>query len=99
MGKYLRFEKMITPKIIQVLFWIGVALSIISGIITMVGGISQMFSPYGSGFTGFFIILWGFAIMILGTIVSRIYCELLIILFKVYESLVSINNKLEQKED
>lgn len=97
MVKYLTFEKMITPKIIQILFWIGVAIAVISGIVTIFGGVAQMFSRFGDGLIGFFVVLWGFAIIILGTIISRIYCELLIILFKMYESLSSINDKLDKQ--
>ena len=35
MGDFLKFRKMITPVIIQILFWIGAAGMVIAGLVTM----------------------------------------------------------------
>lgn len=90
------FDKMITPTIIQVLFWIGVGLSALFGIITIFTGLAQMFSGYGEGFIGFITMIVGLITIGVGVLASRIYCELLIVVFKMHQSLVSINEKLDQ---
>lgn len=89
------FDKMITPTIIKVLFWIGVGISSLFGIITIFTGLAQMFSGYGEGFIGFITMIIGLIVIGVGILASRIYCELLIVVFKMHESLVSINQKLD----
>lgn len=100
--KYLNFDRMITPTIIKILFWVGVGISVLAGIIAIFSGLAQIFSRYGSGMLGFITFIMGFVIMILGTLGARIYCELLIVVFKMHESLHSIDEKLidsNQKDD
>lgn len=85
MNDFLTFRKMITPMIIQVLFWIGAVVSVIAGIIMIIGGAS---SPYGGGAA----VLTGLLLLVLGPLAVRIYCELLIILFRMNETLTEIKN-------
>ena len=44
MEDFLKFRKMFTPVIIQILFWIGVGVSVIAGLVQ----IGTAFSRYGS---------------------------------------------------
>ncbi len=90
MEDFLKFRKMITPAIIQILFWIGVVVSVLSGLVTMVFS----FGRYGGGIATF---LGGLFIMILGPIGVRIYCELLILFFRMNETLTEIKNGLAKK--
>ena len=71
---FIKFRKMITPAIIQVLFWIGVVGSVIAALVTM----ATSFGRYGDGFGGF---LGGLLMLVIGPVIVRIYCELLILLF------------------
>lgn len=77
MNDFLSFRKMITPLFIQVIFWITVIIIVLSGLFTMATGGSQ------GVFTGLIMI-------VLGPLFARIYCELLIILFRIYDELVAI---------
>ncbi|TYR73422.1 DUF4282 domain-containing protein [Rossellomorea vietnamensis] len=90
MNQYINFDKMITPAIIKVIFWAGVGLSVISGLIMMISGAA---SPYGGGF----MVFTGLMTIILGPLFTRIYCELLILLFKMNEALQSIKSNNETK--
>ena len=65
----LTFKTMITPMVIQVFFWIAVALVVISGL--------------GAIFAGKF--LYGLGMILLGPIMVRIYVELIIVIFKINE--------------
>ncbi|MFC4402548.1 DUF4282 domain-containing protein [Gracilibacillus xinjiangensis] len=81
--KFLSFDKMITPTIIKVVFWIGLAITVLTGLGTMIAGFN---SYYGSGFQVF----TGLLTIILGPLVIRIYCELLILMFKMNDALQDI---------
>lgn len=89
MEDYLSFRKMITPLIIQILFWVGVAGSIIFGLVT----IGSSFGRSGGGLQ----FLYGLLIMIIGPVVTRIYCELLILFFRMYDTLNDIKASLAKK--
>ena len=78
MGSFFNFDKMITPTIIKVVFWIGLAVNIIVGLGLLIAG--------GNGGARFF----GFLYLIFAPLLWRIYCELLILFFKMHESLVAI---------
>ena len=73
MKEFLHFDKMITTSIIKFVFWIGAGLSIIAGLIMMIGG----------GVA----VLFGLLTIVFGPLVVRIYCELLIVFFKIHEAL------------
>jgi len=75
MGEYLTFEKMIAPVVIQVIFWIGVVGVVIAGLLTL----------FSSSF------LAGLATIILGPLVIRIYCEILLVFFRILDNLREIN--------
>ncbi len=68
---------MITPVFIKILFWIFAVIVFIFGLYTMVT-------------IAFF---QGLIMMIIGPIAVRIYCELLIVIFKIHEGI----NKLADK--
>ena len=85
-SKFFNFDKMITPAIIKVLFWIGIAVVAIIGLSGIVTG---LFMPYGGGK----VVLTGLLTLVIGPIAVRVYCELLIVIFKMHEALEKIANK------
>jgi hypothetical protein len=85
----LTFKKMITPVIIQALFWIGTGVAVITGLIEIGSGLS---SSYGGGSQ----VLAGLLVLVLGPVFTRIYCELLIVLFRMHETLSQIRNSLSE---
>ena len=87
MNEYLSFRKMITPVAIQIIFWIGISACVILGLISIVGGAS---ATYGGGT----MVLTGILVILLGPIGVRIYCELLIVVFKILDTLGEIKDKL-----
>lgn len=91
MEDYLSFRKMITPLVIKILFWIGVAVCVIAGLIT----VATSFGRYGSGAFGF---LSGLLFIVLGPVVVRIYCELLILFFRMNDTLTEIKQELAKKK-
>ena len=71
------FDRMLTPSIITVVYWL-LLLSV------LVGGIGMMF---GQSFFA------GLGIIVFGAIGVRIWCELLIVLFKIHQNLKAIADK------
>ena len=84
MKSVLTFESMITPKIITFLYWLlllGVA----------VGGIGAMLSFGRVSFASF---STGLLVMAGGALAARIWCELLIVLFKINEHMQTVSRRL-----
>jgi hypothetical protein len=80
---FLTFRRMIVPVIIQAIFWIGVAICVIVGLVTLLN------SDNGGWERSF-----GLVIIVLGPIVVRIYCEFLIVVFRINETLSEIRRDL-----
>jgi len=87
MEDFLKFNKMITPIIIRILFWIGVSICVIGGIIVIVYGASTY---YGGGG----IVFLGLLLLLLGPLAVRVYCEILIVLFSINNTLTDLKNKM-----
>ncbi|MCC5824717.1 MULTISPECIES: DUF4282 domain-containing protein [Alkalimonas] len=77
MNQVLFFDSMLTPKIITFVYWL-----LLLGV--ALSGLGTMFT------TSFFA---GLGILIFGAIGVRIWCELLIVLFKIHENLRKLADK------
>lgn len=74
------FDAMLTPKIITFVYWILLLVALGTGIGTML-----------SGYDGTFFM--GVGIIVGGAVGARIWCELLIVLFKIHENLKKLTDK------
>jgi len=83
--EFISFDKMITPVIIKILFYIGIVICIILGLSELIGGIAA-----GS----ISIIFLGLITIVIGPVLVKVYCELVMVLFKILENLKDINNKM-----
>lgn len=81
MGDFLSFRKMIAPTIIQIIFWVGVIACVVFGLAVLAGGDSLQ------GLTPVSPTVMGLLIIILGPIAVRVYCEILMVWFRIYESI------------
>jgi len=78
------FDKMLTPKIITFVYWI-----LLLGVVA--GGLVSIFAgPGGFSISSFFM---GIVYVIGGAVAVRIWCELLIVAFKINEALQEIRHK------
>lgn len=80
---FLNFEQMITPKIITVLYWLGIISVLLAGITAIITGTTLT----GSITSG---LLSGVCTIIFGVIGIRIFCELIILSFNIYAKLREI---------
>jgi hypothetical protein len=75
MGEYLSFKKLITPVLIQLLFWIAVFGNTLSAL-------------FDSG--GFWA---GLLQLVIGPILIRVFCEGLIVIFEINNTLTEIRDR------
>ncbi len=77
MKDILYFDNMLTPKIITFIYWILVIAVVLSGLRAVFNGE----------------ILTGFGLIVGGSIAVRVWCELMIVFFKMNEALQDIRKK------
>ena len=87
MKEVLFFNTMLTPKLITVIYWLLLVLVLISGIGTMFSGF---------GFTSF---IFGLLVIVFGALAVRIWCELLIVIFKINENTRRMAQNADAKGD
>jgi Domain of unknown function (DUF4282) len=71
------FDKMLTPQLITLIYWILLVGSLLGGIVAM----------FTQSFIG------GVLTIVFGALFSRIWCELLIVLFKMNDALQAIKDR------
>jgi len=84
LGDYLAFRRMITPAIIVVIFWIGVAICVVAGLAALFSSLAYR-SVLG--------VLMALMYLVVGPIMVRVYAELLILLFKIFDTLQEIRDQ------
>jgi hypothetical protein len=94
-GEILAFRKMVGPLIVMVLFWILVAGSCLMGLFQIYIGVRLMSL---SAMGGLLTLFGGLLSIPLGILAARLYCELMIVLFRIYERLVEVKAILEKRD-
>lgn len=87
---FLSFNKMITPSIITVIYYILLTAVILGGLFTIFAGLGAPFGGGGMAFTGILVLF-------LGPVLVRVYCEILIVLFKIHGRLASVDETLKRE--
>ncbi|MDE2822666.1 MAG: DUF4282 domain-containing protein, partial [Chloroflexota bacterium] len=82
MNDFLTFRRWITPFIVQVLFWLGTLAAIAMGLTMLIRGDEGLVRGMG------------FAILVLGPLVLRIYSEMVLVAFRVNDRLIDVNRTL-----
>lgn len=82
---FLSFRTMITLTIMQILYGVGAALITLFGLISMFRSNSE----YGSCLPGGFFV--GLLIIIIGNVLFRVWCEIIIVLFRINKTLTNID--------
>ena len=84
MKDVLFFDAMLTPKIITFIYWLLLLGAVIFGVSSMLGGYDGI--TFGK-------LLKGLVIILGGALGARIYCELMIVLFKIHENIKKLADK------
>jgi hypothetical protein len=91
-GDFLAFRTMITPVVIQILFWIYVGLFILAGLYWIFIGLMAL--RYSALLAVVYAAL-GLFTMLIGPVVVRVFCELIILQFRNNELLADIKHNTE----
>lgn len=81
MQDLLGFDKMVTPIIIRILYFLGLLAVLVMTVVSLFQGN----------------ILPAIGILVFGAIMVRVYSELLILLFRIHDNLVSINQQMKDR--
>jgi hypothetical protein len=92
MKDFLLFRRMVTPYIIMIIFWLAIVGLIIGLVIATIGALSV---NNNSSDIVLICVMWPIGLP-LGILMIRIYCELLILFFRMNETLTDIKNALSR---
>jgi hypothetical protein len=104
MGDFLRFRRMLTPLLIEILFWVGLVACEIGGVLLLVGlrrvpvakdAANEVLRNLGGSGVG--TMAAAVALMIFGPVAVRLFCESLILMFRINETLTDIKNIWESR--
>lgn len=85
---FLRFRKLITPLVIEVIFWLLTVGLLGLGVISIVGADTD----YPGGTAG---LVWGILMILLGPVFARIGCELVLVQFGIHRTLRGIRDVMQ----
>jgi hypothetical protein len=97
--KFLKFDELITESVIKIIYLLGALVITLIGlfivvapsfILPMIMGKNAGYALYG--------IVFGVIVILFGNLFWRIACEAFIVIFKIHDSVVSIDNKLKKQE-
>lgn len=95
---YLVFRRMVTPAIITVVFYLGAGLILLSGLVYGIISLIALFGSRGTALVG----LLGLLVAALSTIICvvmwRVFCEVLISIFRILDNVREINLQLKTKD-
>ncbi len=92
MRDFWAFRSMVTPIIIQVIFWIGAVVTVVAGAVMIIYGATN----YEMGMGRY---IWqGGLLLFLGPLAVRVYCEILIVFFRINETLTEIKHAVEERQ-
>ena len=93
---FFTFRRMVTPIIIQIVFWVGVVGVLISGAVMFFGGLIGGISDGDVG-TIFASLLGAPIVTVFGLLLVRLYTELLIVIFRINDVLHDIHDLLKDR--
>ncbi len=92
MKEFFEFKKLITPTVIKVVFVVGVVLSFLMGALDVKAGMNAI------DFGGSALIFSGILKIFFGPVIVRVWCEIIVVLFKINDNLSDIKKGLKKDE-
>jgi hypothetical protein len=90
MSEFIAFKKFITPPFIMIIYIIGALVITIGSIVVMAAGYTVPGQASTSGAAG---VVVGLVLLIFGNLFWRIFCEYMIVQFRIYDELVMLNHR------
>lgn len=106
---FLNFEEFITARVVKIIYIVGLVLiplvTIGGGLVVALGGLSAMFAmmqylTFATAVTQLFLIIVqliaSVVACVLGILFLRLYCEFIMVIFKINENLQALRNRNAQ---
>jgi hypothetical protein len=98
-GEFLSFRSFITPGVIMVVYILGALAITLFSMVMMFGGLAMPSSPMGGYYYGEYrsgagLILFGVVMLLFGNIFWRIFCEYIIVIFRIHARIMSLDQKI-----
>jgi len=82
MRDFLFFRKLVTPVIVQILFWMGISLWLFK----MFGLVNELRLGQSN-------IMTALTLIVVWPLTLRLYCELIMLIFRINENLIKLNQR------
>ena len=89
-GDLFQWERFVTPMVIKVFYWLAVVISVLLG---AVGAVTSLTTMAISPFVGMINLIASVLGMCMGIVLSRIFAEFVLIVFRINEHLGAIRNQ------
>jgi hypothetical protein len=96
MKDFFSFRRMVTPVIIMIIFWVMIAVMVISLAAQSVYLVGLANRTHQQSYYLVLCCIWPIGLP-LGFLAVRIYCEILILFFRMNETLTDIKNALQNR--
>lgn len=93
MGALFNFNTLITPRVMKLLFAVGVIVSAILSLVLISAGLSFAHS-FGGGLLSLVIVVLAVAGFFIGVIASRVSCECILVMFMIRSELAHMRQTL-----
>ena len=94
MGAYFSFERMITTSFVKVIYFLGFLAITAAGVALAVWAGMQLNDARIDRALGWRYVAAGVALLVVGNILWRVFCELWVVLFGIHAELVSVRHGL-----
>lgn len=92
-GSFFKFDRLITPSIIRLVFWLGLGVIVMQWLSTLTGMANIALSGNWRGLLGMAVTL---LLFLLSAVIWRVICELLLVVFEIRDRLASLDAKTKQ---
>lgn len=94
MSGYISFKRFITPPFIMAIYILGAIIITILSIILMIGGGNTTAVIGQTSLSSGVVVVIGITLLIFGNLFWRILCEYMVVQFRIYDELVSLNRRM-----
>jgi Domain of unknown function (DUF4282) len=95
---YLVFRRMVTPVIIVIMFYLGAALILLAGLVYGIISLIALLGSRGTALMGLLGLLVAALSTIVGLVMWRVFCEVLISVFRILDNVREINLQMNTKD-
>ncbi|MBL0228981.1 DUF4282 domain-containing protein [Thermomonas sp.] len=87
------FDVMVVPKIITIIYVLMIAAVLIGGLFGFISSLGMMTQGGGTAAFGLLSLICTAVFTVIGALISRIFCELAVVQFKIHEALQDIRTQ------